>query len=114
MTNDELKTEIDILKQRLNAYELSDRFMMNKTFQLMDGRNIQLGKGTGTKIGTEATQKIGFFGASPVAQQGPYYSTNRRSDRRRPSPWRDQCNINSLSSPGLCRLILCSLKRTLP
>jgi hypothetical protein len=70
MTNDELKTEIDILKQRLNAYELSDRFMMNKTFQLMDGRNIQLGKGTGTKIGTEATQKIGFFGASPVAQQG--------------------------------------------
>ena len=69
MTNDELKHEIDILKGRLNAYELSDRFMMNKTFQLMDGRNIQLGNSTGTKIGTESTQKVGFFGVSPVAQQ---------------------------------------------
>jgi hypothetical protein len=69
MTNEELKNEIDILKRRLDAYEHSDRFIMSKTFQLMDGRNIQLGKGTGTKIGTEATQKIGFFGASPVAQQ---------------------------------------------
>jgi hypothetical protein len=70
MTNEELKNEIDILKRRLDAYEHSDRFIMSKTFQLMDGRNIQLGKGTGTKIGTEATQKIGFFGVSPVAQQG--------------------------------------------
>ena len=69
MTNDELKNEIDILKRRLNAYELSDRFMMNKTFQLMDGRNIQLGNSIGTKIGTESTQKVGFFGVSPVAQQ---------------------------------------------
>jgi hypothetical protein len=69
MTPQELKNEIEILKSRLNVYELSDRFMMPKTFQLMDGRNIQLGKGTGTKIGTEATQKIGFFGVAPVAQQ---------------------------------------------
>ena len=69
MTIEELATEIEILKRRLNVYELSDRFIMPKTFQLMDGRNIQLGKSTGTKIGTEASQKIGFFGVSPVAQQ---------------------------------------------
>jgi hypothetical protein len=69
MTNDELKKEIDILKGRLDVYEHSDRFVMSKTFQLMDGRNIQFGKGTGTMIGTETTQKVGFFGVSPVAQQ---------------------------------------------
>jgi hypothetical protein len=69
MTPQELKNEIDILKARLNAYELSDRFMMNKTFQLMDGRNIQLGKSTGTKIGTATDQKLSLFGVTPVAQQ---------------------------------------------
>jgi hypothetical protein len=66
---EELKSQIELLTARLNAYELSDRFMMNKTFQLMDGRNIQLGKGTGTKIGTEPTQKLAFFGHAPVVQQ---------------------------------------------
>lgn len=34
----------------------------------MDGRNIQCGLSTGTKIGTDAAQKIGFFGKTPVVQ----------------------------------------------
>lgn len=34
-----------------------------------DGRNIQLGQTTGTKFGTSASQKIGFFGVTPVVQQ---------------------------------------------
>jgi hypothetical protein len=69
MTIEELQAEIEILKGRLDGYERSDRFIMGKTFQLMDGRNIQLGRGTGTKIGTANNQKLGFFGKTPVAQQ---------------------------------------------
>jgi hypothetical protein len=34
-----------------------------------DATNIVLGTTTGTQIGTGSTQKIGFFGATPVAQQ---------------------------------------------
>lgn len=34
-----------------------------------DGANINTGTTTGTKIGTATTQKIGFFGHAPVAQQ---------------------------------------------
>jgi hypothetical protein len=37
--------------------------------QIADTANVVLATGTGTKIGTAATQKLGFFGVTPVAQQ---------------------------------------------
>ena len=38
------------------------------TVSLPDASNIQTGTGTGTKIGTATTQKIGFYNTSPVVQ----------------------------------------------
>ena len=35
---------------------------------LPDSSNVQFGTGTGTKIGTATTQKIGFYNAAPVVQ----------------------------------------------
>ena len=46
-----------------------ERYTFQKHLQIFDGRNIILGTGTGTKIGTEATQKVAFFGVAPVVQQ---------------------------------------------
>lgn len=43
----------------------------NKTFSgftMTDGNDIVIGTGTGTKIGTAATQKIGFFGTTPATR----------------------------------------------
>lgn len=37
--------------------------------KLYDGLNIETGFSTGTKIGTDPTQKIGFFNKTPVIQQ---------------------------------------------
>ena len=34
-----------------------------------DGVNIPLGTTTGTQIGTAASQKLGFYGATPVVQR---------------------------------------------
>lgn len=48
--------------------ELSDRYTFQKHLQMFDGRNIQLGVNTGTKIGTATTQKIGLYGKTPVVQ----------------------------------------------
>jgi hypothetical protein len=69
MTDPELEKMVLTLKGRMDAYELTDRFVFKKTLQMLDGRNMQLGKTTGTQIGTETTQKLGFFGHAPVAQQ---------------------------------------------
>ena len=41
----------------------------NENVTIADGKNIVLNTTTGTKIGTATTQKLGFFNATPVAQQ---------------------------------------------
>ena len=46
----------------------SDHYTFEKGIQMLDGRNVQLGKGTGTKIGTATDQKLAFFGDTPVDQ----------------------------------------------
>jgi hypothetical protein len=44
------------------------------TVTIADTKNIVLAVGTGTQIGTSTTQKLGFYGATPVVQ--PVASTN--------------------------------------
>ena len=39
---------------------------------MADGGNIVLGSTTGTEIGTAGTQKLGFYGATPVVQGAGY------------------------------------------
>jgi hypothetical protein len=49
---------------------------------LNDGATFALGTAAGLKIGTSATQKLGFYNAAPVARPGPYnlsYAVNTRT-----------------------------------
>lgn len=41
----------------------------SQSIVLVDPTNFATGTTTGVKIGTSASQKFGFFGATPVAQQ---------------------------------------------
>ena len=59
----------EIIREEMNKFDFSDRFMIYKTMQFLDGRNIKLGNSNGTKIGTEITQKIGFWNVSPISQR---------------------------------------------
>jgi hypothetical protein len=67
--NDDLLQRILDLEGRLNQLEKSDRYFYQKDIQMNDGRNVLLGLTSGTKIGTSASQKIGFWGTTPVVQQ---------------------------------------------
>jgi hypothetical protein len=58
-----------LIDERLAALLGNDKFVLQKHMQLFDGRHIQTGRTTGSKIGTAADQKLGFFGVTPVAQQ---------------------------------------------
>jgi hypothetical protein len=49
---------------------------------LADAKNIAVGTGTGTKIGTSASQKLGFFNATPVVQRSAYTNNSSRSANR--------------------------------
>jgi len=67
MTEDQIR---QIIREELSSLIKSDRFTFEKTLQLLDGRNIQTGRGTGTRIGTAPDQKIALYGETPIVQQG--------------------------------------------
>lgn len=66
MTEDQIR---QIVREELSYFMASDRFIFIKLLQILDGRNIQVGLGTGTKFGTATNQKIGFLNATPVIRQ---------------------------------------------
>lgn len=59
----------------------SFRIDTSANIQIADAKNIILGTTTGTKIGTATTQKLGFFGKTPVVQPAAYTPTNVITDR---------------------------------
>lgn len=66
---EKLQFRVDELEKLVDFLVFSDRYIFQKKIQMLDGRDIQLGTSVGTKIGTETTQKIAFFNATPVIQQ---------------------------------------------
>lgn len=66
MTPEEIK---QLIQEELAKFVKTDRFLFEKHIQLLDARHIQLGKNNGTKIGTQTTQKLAFYGVTPIVQQ---------------------------------------------
>ncbi len=63
------KEEIkQIIQDYFSTFIVSDRYVFSRHAQFLDGKNIQVARGTGTQIGTEALQKISLHGVTPVVQ----------------------------------------------
>jgi len=65
MTEEQIR---NIIREELSALFAIDRYTFQKHLQLFDGRNVQTGRTTGTKIATASDQKLGFYGVTPVDQ----------------------------------------------
>ena len=65
----DIEERLELAENTLRALSLSDRYVFTKLLAILDGKNIQLGTGTGTKIGTAVTQKLGLWGVTLVVQQ---------------------------------------------
>lgn len=63
-----LEQRIVELEAKVAKYDTIAHFLMYKNTQVLDGRNFQLGRTTGTKIGTATDQLLGFYGTTPVDQ----------------------------------------------
>ena len=57
-------------KIRANGIDAMTFGGITNTITIGNGMNIPLGTSTGTMIGTATTQKMGFFGKTPIAQPG--------------------------------------------
>lgn len=64
---DEFKLR-EIIREELGSFVKSDRFTFEKLIQILDGRNVQTGRTTGTKIGIATNNLLGFYGVTPVDQ----------------------------------------------
>ena len=58
----------EIIREELGNFLLTDKYVFEKLIQFADGRNVQLGKTTGTKFGTATDQLLAFYGITPVDQ----------------------------------------------
>lgn len=68
MTPEQKEEVRRIIREEFRELLASDRYIFHKTIQILDGRNIIVGTGNGTKIATESTQKLGFWGVTPIVQ----------------------------------------------
>ena len=70
MNEEQIKNLISqMLDEKLSKFDFSDRFIIYKTMQFLDGRKIQTGKTTGLYIGSATDQKIGFYNTLPIVQR---------------------------------------------
>ena len=69
MTPEQITIVRQIIREELIGLIRSDRYTFQKTIQIADGVDIQLGTNTGTLIGLDSGNKIGFFGKTPIGQQ---------------------------------------------
>ncbi len=65
----DIDTNFNTLQDLYYRNNTIDRFIFDKDIQVTD-TNIVLSVVNGTKIGTDTSQKLGFYGKTPVAQQG--------------------------------------------
>lgn len=59
-----------IIRDELSWLIKNERLVIGKAAQILDGNDIVIGGTNGTRIGTSATQKLGFFGKAAEVQPG--------------------------------------------
>ena len=63
------------------SFTVNDRFRIESHAEIADAKNIVLGTGTGTMLGTSALQKLGLWGKTPVSRGPAWTITNVSTDR---------------------------------
>jgi hypothetical protein len=64
-----LEDRVQAQQNIINAFVLSTSYIFNRNIVINDSRSVQLGTDKGTMFGTSTTQKLAFFGATPLSQQ---------------------------------------------
>ena len=92
-----------IIREELQNLIKIDKYVWDKHLQILDARNIQVGRGTGCKIATATDQKLGFFGTTPVDQPATVSDPSGAGDAGVDTPARTAINaiIDRLQELGL-------------
>ena len=58
-----------IVRDELASFLRADKFVFQRPIQIADGNDILLGKTNGTRVGKSSTEKLSFYGATPIVRQ---------------------------------------------
>ena len=59
----------DTIRTELDQLSGDDRFVFSRNLEIENRNDIEVGRRYGTKVGTSVTEKLGFYGVTPVVQQ---------------------------------------------
>ena len=62
-----------IVREELARFMKQSKYVFDRPIQILDGNDITLASEHGTRIGTSATQKMAFFGNTPITPFGSGY-----------------------------------------
>lgn len=71
----QLEQRVRILEKQLADLQRGDKHTIGTDIYVSNGRNFHFSTATGTQIGSGTTEKLAFWGATPVAQQAAITST---------------------------------------
>ena len=81
-----------IIREEISTLFGRDKFVFEKNIQILNARNIQVGRGNGTKIGTAVDQKIGLYNTTPVVQASAISAPSGGGDAGVDTPARNAIN----------------------
>ena len=64
----DLENRVVQLEKLLNFFIKADRYRFPRDIELVDAINFRFNGITGTKIGTDTSQKLSFYGVTPIVQ----------------------------------------------
>lgn len=64
-----VKNEVEEQLKGFGDVLTPNQILIDRLLRILDGRDIKLGQTRGTRLGTSNTDKLGFFGETPVSQQ---------------------------------------------
>ena len=68
LQEEDIKQIRNIIQEELANFIRIDRYVFDKNIQILNARNVQLGRENGTKFGTATDQLLAFYGITPVDQ----------------------------------------------
>jgi len=67
-TDSQLETRVRLLENRLDQFSYLDRFIFQRDIEIFDEKDFTFSRTTGTRIGTNVAEKMGFWNVTPVNQ----------------------------------------------
>lgn len=66
---EQLRVRVELLEKQLKFFTRASTYNFPRSIEISDGKNLKVGDSLGTKIAENTTDKLGFYGVTPIVQR---------------------------------------------